>query len=185
MYTPRLNQAIIQAATSHDGHYRKGTRVPYVTHVMSVMLIAAQHTDDEDVLIACLLHDVMEDQPHTYSFDRMAADFGLRVVELVRDVTKDDSLADWQARSDAYLAHLRTANPDAVLISLADKYHNLSSILTDHEQLGDALWGRFNSGKQQQQWWYASVGEIAKATLPAGHPLVAEYFQKLEQLQAL
>ena len=60
--TPRLQQAITQAATSHDGHYRKGSTKPYVTHVVSVMLIASEYTDDEDILIACLLHDIMEDR---------------------------------------------------------------------------------------------------------------------------
>ena len=105
--TPRLQQAITQAATSHDGHYRKGSTKPYVTHVVSVMLIASEYTDDEDILIACLLHDIMEDRPDTYSFDQMAADFGPRVVDLVQGVTKDSTLPDWRARSDAYLAHLR------------------------------------------------------------------------------
>lgn len=137
--TPRLQQAIIQAATSHDGHYRKGSTKPYVTHVVSVMLIASEYTDDEDILVACLLHDIMEDRPDTYSFDQMAADFGPRVVDLVQGVTKDSTLLDWRARSDAYLAHLRQAGPDVALISLSDKYHNLTSILADYEQLGDAL----------------------------------------------
>ena len=95
--TPRLQQAIIQAATSHDGHYRKGSTKPYVTHVVSVMLIASEYTDDEDILVACLLHDIMEDRPDTYSFDQMAADFGPRVVDLVQGVTKDSTLPDWRA----------------------------------------------------------------------------------------
>ena len=94
--TPRLQQAITQAATSHDGHYRKGSTKPYVTHVVSVMLIASEYTDDEDILVACLLHDIMEDRPDTYSFDQMAADFGPRVVDLVQGVTKDSTLLDWR-----------------------------------------------------------------------------------------
>ena len=183
--TPRLQQAITQAATSHDGHYRKGSTKPYVTHVVSVMLIASEYTDDEDILVACLLHDIMEDRPDTYSFDQMAADVGPRVVDLVQGVTKDSTLPDWRARSDAYLAHLRQAGPDVALISLSDKYHNLTSILADYEQLGDVLWERFNAGKPDQQWWYTMVLAAAEPQLPAGHPLVARYREQLQKLQGL
>ena len=183
--TPRLQQAITQAATSHDGHYRKGSTKPYVTHVVSVMLIASEYTGDEDILVACLLHDIMEDRPDTYSFGQMAADFGPRVVDLVQGVTKDSTLPDWRARSDAYLAHLRQAGPDVALISLSDKYHNLTSILADYEQLGDALWERFNAGKPDQQWWYTMVLAAAEPQLPDGHPLVARYREQLQKLQGL
>lgn len=183
--TPRLQQAITQAATSHDGHYRKGSTKPYVTHVVSVMLIASEYTGDEDILVACLLHDIMEDRPDTYSFGQMAADFGPRVVDLVQGVTKDSTLPDWRARSDAYLAHLRQAGPDVALISLSDKYHNLTSILADYEQLGDALWDRFNAGKPDQQWWYTMVLAAAEPQLPDGHPLVARYREQLQKLQGL
>ena len=183
--TPRLQQAITQAATSHDGHYRKGSTKPYVTHVVSVMLIASEYTGDEDILVACLLHDIMEDRPDTYSFGQMAADFGPRVVDLVQGVTKDSTLLDWRARSDAYLAHLRQAGPDVALISLSDKYHNLTSILADYEQLSDVLWERFNAGKPDQQWWYTMVLAAAEPQLPAGHPLVARYREQLQKLQGL
>ena len=183
--TPRLQQAITQAATSHDGHYRKGSTKPYVTHVVSVMLIASEYTDDEDILVACLLHDIMEDRPDTYSFEQMAADFGPRVVDLVQGVTKDSTLPDWRARSDAYLAHLRQAGPDVALISLSDKYHNLTSILSDYGQLGDVLWERFNAGKPDQQWWYTMVLAAAEPQLPDGHPLVARYQEQLQKLQDL
>ena len=71
------------------------------------------------------------------------------------------------------------------LISLSDKYHNLTSILTDYEQLGDVLWERFNAGKSDQQWWYTMVLAAAEPQLPDGHPLVARYREQLQKLQGL
>ena len=184
MLSPRLMRAINTAATVHDGHYRKGTNTPYISHLYGVMNIAAEMTDDEDLLIACLLHDAIEDVPEKYGADRILADFGERVLGIVQGVTKVD-LPGWQERSDAYLAHLKSeASADSVLVSLCDKAHNLQSILADHEELGDELWGRFNSGKERQQWWYRSILEVAAERLP-GCPLLTDYAAMVEKLESL
>lgn len=181
--SPRLIQAINTAAWAHRGHVRKGTDIPYVSHIFGVMHLVSQVTDDEDVLIAALFHDIMEDVPEEYSPQRMAEEFGDRVVELVRGVTKDSSLSSWQDRSDAYLAHLREADDGSVLISAADKLHNLLSIHADLDTLGDELWGRFNSGKERQLWWYRSVADLVQERLP-GNPLGEELARQVERLEA-
>ena len=181
--SPRLIQAINTAAWAHRGHVRKGTDIPYVSHVFDVMHLVSQVTDDEDVLIAALFHDILEDVPEEYSPQRMAEEFGDRVVELVRGVTKDSSLSSWQDRSDAYLAHLREADDGSVLISAADKLHNLLSIHADLDELGDELWGRFNSGKERQLWWYRSVADLVQERLP-GNPLGEELVRQVERLEA-
>ena len=147
------------------------------------MHLVSQVTDDEDVLIAALFHDILEDVPEEYSPQRMAEEFGDRVVELVRGVTKDSSLSSWQDRSDAYLAHLREADDGSVLISAADKLHNLLSIHADLDALGDELWGRFNSGKERQLWWYRSVADLVQERLP-GNPLGEELARQVERLEA-
>ena len=181
--SPRLIQAINTAAWAHRDHVRKGTDIPYVSHVVGVMHLVSQVTDDEDVLIAALFHDILEDVPEEYSPQRMAEEFGDRVVELVRGVTKDSSLSSWQDRSDAYLAHLREADDGSVLISAADKLHNLLSIHADLDTLGDELWGRFNSGKERQLWWYRSVADLVQERLP-GNPLGEELAGQVERLEA-
>ena len=181
--SPRLIQAINTAAWAHRGHVRKGTDIPYVSHVFDVMHLVSQVTDDEDVLIAALFHDILEDVPEEYSPQRMAEEFGDRVVELVRGVTKDSTLSSWQDRSDAYLAHLREADDGSVLISAADKLHNLLSIHADLDALGDELWGRFNSGKERQLWWYRSVADLVQERLP-GNPLGEELAGQVERLEA-
>lgn len=181
--SPRLIQAINTAAWAHRDHVRKGTDIPYVSHVVGVMHLVSQVTDDEDVLVAALFHDILEDVPEDYSPERMAEEFGDRVVELVRGVTKDSTLSSWQDRSDAYLAHLREADGGSVLISAADKLHNLLSIHADLDQLGDELWGRFNSGKERQLWWYRSVADLVQERLP-GNPLGEELARQVERLEA-
>ena len=186
--TPRLTQALNVATRAHDGHYRKATDIPYTSHLFGVMYLTSKQglsaDVEEDVLIACLLHDTLEDVPEKYTAEQMEADFGPRVLDIVLGVTKDGTLGDWQERSDAYLAHLREASYESVVVSACDKLHNLSSILADHEVLGDELWPRFNSGKQRQQWWYRAVLEIVEQRAPE-LPLLVEYRAKVERLAAL
>lgn len=166
LVSDRLNLAIQRAAVAHQGQLRKGTDIPYITHPFAVMSIASQVTDDEDTLIACLLHDTLEDVPDKYSRADMLRDFGDTVVSIVEGVTKDDSILDWRVRSEAYLAHLRTAPDASVTVSGADKIHNLQSILTDYQTHGETLWNRFNAGKHEQLWWYESVAAVLGERLP-------------------
>lgn len=165
-YTPRLDEAMRVAATAHSEQKRKGTEIPYIVHPFAVMHIASQVTNDEDVLVASLFHDVLEDVPDKYSKEQMQRAFGARVVSIVEGVTKDDTIQDWQGRSDAYLAHLRTADEASVIVSGADKIHNLQSILIDYEQYGDQLWDRFNADKERQLWWYGSIHDVLQERLP-------------------
>ena len=181
--SPRLIRAINIASFAHRDHVRKGTDIPYVSHVFGVMHFVSQVTDDEDILIGALFHDILEDVPEEYSAEQMAADFGDRVVDLVLGVTKDDSITSWQERSDAYLAHLREADAGSVLISAADKLHNLLSIHADLDAMGDDLWDRFNSSAERQTWWYRSVCDVVQDRLP-GNPLGAELRQQVERLEA-
>lgn len=181
--SPRLLKAINTASVAHRSHTRKGSGIPYVSHLFGVMYLLSQVTDDEDVLIAGLLHDVLEDVPEHYSREQMQDDFGARVVGIVLGVTKDNSLSEWQQRADAYISHLRDVAPnEAILVSCADKLHNLKSILDDHSRIGDQLWERFNSGKERQQWWYRQIHEVVAQRLP-GLPLNEELGKLVQQME--
>lgn len=185
MISPRLMRAMNTAAVNHREHVRKGSAIPYIAHLMAVLHLVAQVTDDEDVLIAALFHDTLEDVPQRYPEAQMRAEFGERVTDLVLHLSKDDSLNGWQDRADAYLAHLEHDAPaEAVLIACADKLHNLLSILDDHATLGDALWDRFNSGKQAQQWWYGRIHRVVEKRLP-GLALNAELGRHVERFRHL
>ena len=167
-YTNRLDKAIRISAWAHEkqGQHRKGSDTPYVVHPFGVMIIASNVTDDEDVLIACLLHDILEDvDSDIYDESTMAEDFGDKVVGIVKDVTKDESEKIWRKRSDAYISHLEhEASDEAVIVCASDKTHNLLSILADFETRGNELWEVFTTKSSSDQlWWYESVlGVITK-----------------------
>jgi hypothetical protein len=161
-YTDRLDKAIRISAWAHEkqGQHRKGTDIPYIIHPFGVMIIASNATDDEDILIACLMHDVLEDVDYNiYNETKMREDFGDRVVTIVKDVTKDENEEDWHERSKAYLRHLQhKASDEAVIVSASDKIHNLQSILTDYETEGEKLWQRFSTKSSADQiWWYEQI----------------------------
>lgn len=188
MITPKTLQAITVATRAHDGQHRKGSDIPYISHPYSVMLFAAEMTSDEDTLAAALLHDVLEDSPDVYSEADMRRDFGDTVTNIVLDVTekkRPDEKASWKIRKDEYLAHLAHASESALIVSLADKTHNLTTLLEDYEQYGDALWERFNAGKEQQLWFYTSIantlGErLDEATMHRYKTLVKQFQKNLQ-----
>lgn len=163
--TPRLRKAVNTATVAHRDHVRKGSGIPYVSHLYQVMFLLSQVTDDEDILIAGLLHDTLEDVPENYTAVQMEADFGSRVRQLVEDLTKIEH-PDWQTRADVYIEHLEFhAAKDAVLISTADKLHNLMSIQDDLDTHGEKLWERFNAGRERQLWWYTEIARVSTSRL--------------------
>lgn len=173
-FSERINQALIVAAKAHDGQTRKGTNIPYITHPVAVALLASEYTDDEDVIIGALFHDVLEDvSPDIYSEQQMRADFGDRVTNLVKAVSEDNRPDEpekpWKERKVAYIEHLRQElDTGAVVISAADKTHNPLSIIQDYETCGDDLWSRFNAPKEEQLWYYQTVTGLVEEKLKSG-----------------
>lgn len=164
-YTNRLDSALRKAAWAHEktGQHRKGTDIPYIIHPVGVMMIASNVTGDEDILVACLLHDVLEDvDSNIYDENQMQAEFGDKVLAIVKSVTKDETEADWRTRSKKYLYNLENkASDKAVIVCASDKIHNLLSILIDYETNGDSLWNRFTTNNSADQlWWYQSILEV-------------------------
>ncbi len=156
-YSERVVDAFAFAARAHAGQVRKGSDVPYVTHVMAVAAIVGESGGDEDAVIAALLHDVVEDQPVTVAeieqrFGRAVAD----IVEACSDATTRPK-PPWRERKERYVAHLRTASPSVRLVSAADKLHNARAIARDVRALGPALWARFGAPKNDIAWYYRRV----------------------------
>ena len=110
-WTPRIDRALAVAARLHEGRYRKGDPTPYVYHPIAVALIVSDFTDSEDVVVAALLHDVLEDvPPETYSAEDMTAEFGVEVTALVQGVSEPKVAGapkrPWQERKEGYLRRL-------------------------------------------------------------------------------
>lgn len=182
--TSRLEQAIRTAAVAHQLQTRKGSDIPYIIHPFSVMCIASQATNDEDILIACLLHDVLEDVSERYSEAQLMRDFGDRVHRIVLGVTNVNKSPSWHKRAEAYLEHLEQAQDASLLVSAADKIHNMMSTLADHTTMGDGVWAKFNAGKLDQQWWYRAVYKVITKRLP-DLPLNGQMEKLVLQIEAL
>ncbi|MDO4927757.1 MAG: HD domain-containing protein [Corynebacterium sp.] len=170
LLSPRLFRAFERSAYIHRNQVRKSTQIPYISHLAGVMCLCAQAGGHEDVLIAALLHDALEDVPEEISASDIGVEFGTRVQALVELVTKDDSLPTWQERADAYLSRLKVApeeyQAELWLLVLADKHYNLSSILYDPIATQPEFWGRFRSTPTQQLWWYREVLQHSKPWVP-------------------
>ena len=190
-YSKRIDHAIAVSATAHADQVRKGTIVPYITHPFAVALIASECTDDEDVTIGALFHDILEDvSSDVYSREQMAREFGERVVKLVVAVSEDKTPGQpekpWKQRKEEYIEHLRqTADEGVLIISAADKLHNLSSILSDYETIGDQLWQRFNAPAAEQLWYYATLSEILIEKLGTQHVLAHKLAENVAMLQQI
>jgi (p)ppGpp synthase/HD superfamily hydrolase len=160
--TERFEDALRYAAHLHARQKRKGTSIPYVAHLLSVTSLVLENGGDEDQAIAALLHDAVEDQGGIPTLQEIRKRFGERVARIV------DSCTDayvrpkppWRKRKEDYLAHLRLAEPDVRLVSLADKLHNARSILRDLRRDGLQSLSRFNGGRSGTLWYYRSLVTI-------------------------
>ena len=159
-------RAIKFVAEAHEGHYRKGTNIPYITHLINVMKILCENGCDTEVAVAGLLHDVVEDTP--VSIDIVQRKFGKQVAELVAGASESEKLTKdvqpqtpWKKRKQHTIESLaNTSNLDKLMVSCADKLDNARAILHDYSELGDAIWTRFNAGKDEQKWYYRSLAKV-------------------------
>jgi (p)ppGpp synthase/HD superfamily hydrolase len=150
LFSDRLEQASRFAAICHRNQLRKASEAPYVQHPVSVALILDRLGFGEDVVIAGLLHDVVEDTPA--SLDEIEHRFGTQVKTLVACCTerKLDSAGikrPWSERKNEQLARLRDASMEARAVALADKLHNLISVRHDLEA-GEEVWSRFSADRE-------------------------------------
>jgi len=156
----RIHEAIVFAARKHAGQMRKGTDVPYISHPMEVMqILITERVCSEDVIIAGILHDTLEDT-NTNPKEILEL-FGENVLKIVAAESEDKS-KPWKERKQTTIDHLAGASLEAKLVCCADKLSNLRSMASDIEAVGDKLWGRFNAGKSDIEWYY---WEIAAALL--------------------
>jgi (p)ppGpp synthase/HD superfamily hydrolase len=168
--TVRLSDAFDLAREVHNGDAIKGTELPYLLHLLDVCSIALRHGADEDLAIAALLHDVVEDGGGAPMRDKIRDQFGDRIADIVSACS--DSLEvdpamkpDWWQRKIQYLDHLRVASPDVALVSGADKLSNVRSIVADHAEFGDPVFERFKSGRAGTLWYYRRITEILPSRL--------------------
>jgi (p)ppGpp synthase/HD superfamily hydrolase len=147
------------AAEKHAGQKRKASTIPYIAHLMGVASLVLEAGGDEDLTIAALLHDVVEDCGGAAMLKEVRRRFGKRVAEIVDGCTDAYSVPKppWRGRKESYMRRLKKESADTRLVSAADKLNNVRSILSDFRALGDSVWSRFNGGREGTLWYYRTL----------------------------
>ncbi|MGK7899777.1 MAG: HD domain-containing protein [Xenococcus sp. (in: cyanobacteria)] len=181
----RFTEALVYATELHATQIRKGSKIPYVSHLLGVASIALEYGADEDEAIAALLHDAIEDQGGPPIREEIRLKFGERVTEIVDGCTDTDTTPKprWEERKKAYIARIANASPSVRLVSAADKLHNIKSILKDYRTQGDALWDLFKGGKQGTLWYYRSL--VTAFHQADSTPIVIELDRRVTELEKL
>ncbi len=159
LYSGHVAAALAMAATLHRRQRRKGTSIPYLAHLLGVTAIVWEHGGDEEQAIAAVLHDAVEDQGGEPTLEMIHEGFGDRVAGIVDACTDTDVTPKppWRERKERYVAHLAEVREDALLVSMADKLHNVRAILTDFREQGDGVWRRFSADKSDILWYYRAL----------------------------
>ncbi len=159
---PRFLQAVLFAAEKHSGQTRKASAIPYIAHLMGVASLVLEAGGDEDLAIAALLHDVVEDCGGAPMLKEVRRRFGSRVAKVVDGCTDADTYPKppWRERKQNYIRHLKNADADTRLVSAADKLNNVRSILSDYRALGESVWSRFNGGREGTLWYYRTLRDV-------------------------
>lgn len=151
-----IQKAIIFAAKKHEKQNRKGTDIPYIIHPMEVMQILTDLDCKENVIIAGILHDTLEDtdtQPK-----EIEEIFGNEVLTIVQSESEDKTKT-WKERKQATIDNLKSSNIDTKLVCFADKFSNIRSIYSDKSVIGNKVWDRFHAAKDDIEWYYRSIAE--------------------------
>jgi (p)ppGpp synthase/HD superfamily hydrolase len=168
--TARFTRAIDYARQVHV-NYRKGTSVPYMTHLLGVASLVmgeSGHVDfpvTEDMVIGALLHDAVEDEGGLPRLRDIEANFGKEVAKIVEGCTdsfEEDpgKKQEWKLRKTLYIDRLRNEPKSALLVSAADKLYNARAILEDYREVGPAVWDRFKRGRREQLWYFVELSKV-------------------------
>jgi (p)ppGpp synthase/HD superfamily hydrolase len=177
-YGEKFGEALDYVVRVHRDQWRKGTRVPYVTHLLAVAAIVGENGGTEDEVVAALLHDAPEDQGGRERLEDIREKFGDEVAGIVFGCsdTYEDPKPPWRERKEAYVAHIRNAPESVRLVSAADKLHNARAILADLRVVGDEVWQRFTGGKVGTLWYYRA---LVAAFMAAGSNAVVEELERV------
>ena len=180
-----IEKALIKAKQLHDGQFRKGGKIPYFVHMLDVCKILMHETDlDDEVIVAGILHDTLEDT--NYGEQNLKKDFGERIYTLVKfcsepgntiDSPEEDQINSWKARKQHSINAINTATEEEIVVTISDKYSNLNSMKEDLILVGDNLWKRFNTSKEDIKWYYESMRDEAKKRISHRRTLIL--FDKL------
>ncbi len=182
-----FDDALIYASDIHRAQPRKASEVPYVSHLLGVASLVIEEGGTQTQAIAALLHDAVEDQGGLPRLEDIRVRFGQEVAEIVEACTDtmEEPKPPWRQRKESYLAHLPSAPPDALLVSVADKVHNARSILMDLRTGGVGMFERSTGGRDGTLWYYRTLVGIYRSLDGFGSRLVDELDRTVAQIEAL
>lgn len=186
--TDRFDRALLYATHVHGGQVRKGTSIPYVAHLLAVAATVLEYGGSEDMAIAALLHDAVEDQGGQSRLLDIRNRFGDRVADIVHACSDSTSAnqpkEEWRIRKTRYVEHLDTVDDETLLVSLSDKIHNARSILRDlrKPEIGEKIWGRFKPSKAETLWHYRELANAFIRRVPG--QLAEELSEIVDVLEA-
>jgi GTP pyrophosphokinase len=166
----RLGRALAYAAELHGGQARKGTTIPYLSHLLHVAGFVLEHGGSIDQAIAALLHDAIEDSEATTA--ELDTSFGTTVAAIVEACTDllegdtPDRKSDWASRKRHYIEHLSGAPKAALLVAACDKRHNLAALVADVRRHGVGYLDRFTGRPAQQVWYYRAFRDAVRSRIP-------------------
>lgn len=182
---PLFERAVMFAAWAHRGVTRKGSNIPYLVHPIEAAAIVAEMTEDEELIAAAVLHDVLEDTEVTS--EELEVYFGERVVHYVSGESEDKRRHlppedTWKLRKQETIDFLREkADKNAKILALGDKLSNLRSICRDLESVGESLWERFHQKDRTMHGWMHHELADALSELQ-DYPAWKEYKRLVEQV---
>ena len=186
MMSERFVGAVEFANELHGDQIRKGTTVPYISHLLIVSGIVLQHGGSEDEAIGALLHDTVEDCGGKPVMDRIHKRFGDKIVDLVDGCSEKDiqPKPPWLERKKSYIENIKSSTPSVRLITCADKIHNASSIILEYRKVGEKVWDRFKGNKTETLWFYSSFIEAMQAA-GENRPILNELILVVNELEEL
>ncbi len=185
MLSNRFTEALVYATELHANQKRKGGKVPYISHLLTVASVVLEYGGNEDEAIAALLHDAVEDQGGPATREVIRQKFGENVAAIVDGCTDSDVTPKppWRPCKEEYINHIPTASASVRLVSAADKLHNAWSILKDYRIEGETVWNKFNGGKAGTLWYYRAL--VSAFRQVESHPLVDELDRVVTKLEYL
>ena len=184
--TSWFDAAVQFAVEAHAGQARKGTSKPYIVHPLRVALILERYNFPRALVVAALLHDVVEDTDAT--IDDVSTRFGDEVAALVSAVTEQKveggKRRPWKVRKQEALNHLKRLPRQVAALKAADALDNVRSSLVHHREIGNKLWERFNAGPGEQAWYYGGLADAIRESL-GDHPLANELSEAVAELVEL
>ncbi len=189
IYTQRIQKAILFAIKTHEideKQKRKGKDIPYITHPLTVGLILSSAGASEDVVIAGILHDTIEDsiKENKVTREMIVEQFGEGVAELVLSVTEQDKSLSWEERKKEALEHIKTFSNDSLLVKSADIVSNITETIDDYQKNGEEIFKNFSRPKEQMLRGQINAMEAILERWP-GNPLAEDVKKILGEIKSM